>query len=258
MRIAVSGKGGSGKTTLAGTLCRVLGQRGVEVLAIDGDPNPTLGLTLGLPHDEVDELPAIPMDLLEVVAAPDGTSTRRLRMSIPVLKEGFGTRAPDGVTLLIAGRVEHAARGCMCGTHAAVRGILKELMAHDGGVTLTDMEAGIEHLSRATISDTDILLVVVEPFYKSIYTAEKVVALARELSIPRIVGVANKIRTDADRSAITAACTRWGVEVIAEVPFDESLRNAEQSYRSPMDFAAGSPAVEAVRRLADWLLAVPA
>lgn len=111
MRIAISGKGGSGKTTLAGTLARVLAQRGIEVLAIDGDPNPTLGLTLGIPHGEVDRLPALPPDLLEVVAAPDGTQTRRLRLSVPALKESFGTTAPDGVTLLIAGRVEHAARG---------------------------------------------------------------------------------------------------------------------------------------------------
>ena len=111
MRIAISGKGGSGKTTLAGTLCRALAQHGVSVLAIDGDPNPTLGLTLGIPPEDVDDIPAIPTNLLETVAAPDGTTTRRLRFSIPVLKESFGAQAPDGVTLLIAGRVEHAARG---------------------------------------------------------------------------------------------------------------------------------------------------
>src|ERR1035437_4319625 len=76
MRIAISGKGGSGKTTLAGTLARVLAQRGLDVLAIDGDPNPTLGQTLGIPYDEVDALPTLPADLLETVAAPDGTQTR--------------------------------------------------------------------------------------------------------------------------------------------------------------------------------------
>ncbi|GAC1341765.1 MAG: hypothetical protein NVSMB29_12750 [Candidatus Dormibacteria bacterium] len=111
MRIAISGKGGSGKTTLAGTLARALAQTGVPVLAIDGDPNPTLGLTLGIPEAELDGLPALPTDVLETVAATDGTSTRRLRFTIPKLMESFGTTAPDGVTLLIAGRVEHAARG---------------------------------------------------------------------------------------------------------------------------------------------------
>ncbi|MFN2569909.1 MAG: AAA family ATPase [Candidatus Dormibacteria bacterium] len=258
MLIAISGKGGSGKTTLAGTLARALGQKGVPVLAIDGDPNPTLALTLGIPHTEADSLPALPKDVLQVVAHPDGTKTRELRLSIPELTDDFGTKAADGVTLLIGGRVEHAARGCNCGTHAAMRTILKELLSNREGVTLADMEAGIEHLSRATLTNVDILLVVVEPFYKSIYTAEKVVELARELGIPRIVGIANKVRDEAGRSAIHDACGRWDIPVIAEIPFDEALRDAEQARRAPMDVAAGSAAVAAVRKLADELMAVPA
>jgi len=144
----------------------------------------------------------------------------------------------------------------MCGTHAAVRGILKELITHGEGITLADMEAGIEHLSRATLADADLLLVVVEPYYKSIYTGEKVVTLARELGISTIVAIANKVRNEDDRSAIHNACGRWGIEVIGEVPFDESLRDAEQSHRAPMDAAAGGDAVRAIRRLADRILAL--
>jgi CO dehydrogenase maturation factor len=258
VRIAISGKGGSGKTTLAGTLARALAQHGATVLAIDGDPNPTLGLTLGISMADVDQIPAIPQDLLETVAAPDGTSTRRLRLTIPTLVATYGAQAPDGVTLLIAGRVEHAARGCMCGTHAAVRGILRELITNGEGITLADMEAGIEHLSRATISDVDLLLVVVEPYYKSIFTAEKVVEMARELGIARIVAIANKVRNADDHQAILAACQRWNVEVIAEVPFDEALRDAEQNHQAPMDAALDSDAVRAVQALAGRLLAIPA
>lgn len=117
------------------------------------------------------------------------------------------------------------------------------------------MEAGIEHLSRATVSDVDLLLVVVEPYYKSIYTAEKVVEMARELGIDEIVAVANKVRNDEDRAAITKATTRWDVPIIAEVPFDESLREAEQNQQAPMDAAADSAAVQAIRKLAEKLLA---
>ncbi len=146
----------------------------------------------------------------------------------------------------------------MCGTHAAVRGILKELITHGEGITLADMEAGIEHLSRATLADADLLLVVVEPYYKSIYTGEKVVALARELGITQIVGIANKVRNDADRAAIQNACKRWKIEVIAEVPFDESLRDAEQNHQAPMDTAADGAAVKAIRQLAERILAIPA
>ena len=143
----------------------------------------------------------------------------------------------------------------MCGTHAAVRGILRELIAYGDGVTLADMEAGIEHLSRATVSDVDLLLVVVEPFYKSIYTAQKVIEMARELGIGRIVAVANKIRNDEDRTAITRAVAKWDVPIIAEVPFDEELREAEQNQQAPMDVAADSAAVKAIRALADTILA---
>jgi CO dehydrogenase maturation factor len=258
MLIAISGKGGSGKTTISGTLARALGQRGIDVLALDGDPQPTLALTLGIPHTEADLLPALPKDLLEVVAHPDGTKTRELRLSIPQIREDYGTKAADGVTLLIGGRVEHAARGCNCGTHAAMRSVLKELLSTREGVILADMEAGIEHLSRATLTNVDVLLVVVEPFYKSIYTAEKVVELARELGIPRIVGVANKVRDEAGHTAIQAACERWKIPIIAEIPFDEALRDAEQARRAPMDVAADSPAVKAVRGLADALMPVAA
>ncbi|MGH7687499.1 MAG: hypothetical protein ACREN2_11885 [Candidatus Dormibacteria bacterium] len=146
----------------------------------------------------------------------------------------------------------------MCGTHAAVRGILRELIAYGDGVTLADMEAGIEHLSRATVSDVDLLLVVVEPFYKSIYTAQKVIEMARELGIGRIVAVANKVRNDEDRTAITRAVGKWDVAIIAEVPFDEQLREAEQNQQAPMDVAADSAAVMAIRALADTILATAA
>ncbi|MFN2462772.1 MAG: hypothetical protein ABR573_02575 [Candidatus Dormibacteria bacterium] len=138
-----------------------------------------------------------------------------------------------------------------------MRGILKELITHGEGVTLADMEAGIEHLSRATLADADLLLVVVEPYYKSIYTGEKVVSLARELGITRIVGIANKVRNEADRAAIRGACKRWEIEVIGEVPFDETLRDAEQSHQAPMDAAADGVAVQAIRELADRILALP-
>ena len=111
MRMAISGKGGSGKTTLAGTLARALAQQGASVLAIDGDPNPTLGYTLGIAAGDVDAIPTIPRDILETIAAPDGTAVRRLRLPIPTLIETYGKQAPDGVNLLIAGRVDHAARG---------------------------------------------------------------------------------------------------------------------------------------------------
>lgn len=111
MRIAVVGKGGSGKTTVAGTLVRGLARRGLPVLAVDADSNPNLGVTLGLPAEALDGLSLMPRDLVQHVENPDGSHGHRLTLELPQVESRFGISTPDGVTLLIAGRVEQAGKG---------------------------------------------------------------------------------------------------------------------------------------------------
>ena len=252
MKIAIAGKGGTGKTTIAGTVARELARQGRRVTLIDADPNPTLAMTVGIDADTAEEAPALPTGLLAPVTAADGSGGFGLTMDVDEILRRVALPGPDGVRLVIAGRVEHAARGCMCGTHAAVRAILGAIAEAPADVVLVDMEAGIEHFSRAagTLRYADALLILVEPFYKSMVTAKSVVSLSAELGIPRRYVVANKVRGEADVQAVEEFCSDSGLELIATVPWDGSFQEAESARTAPIDFAPDSPGVGAARALA--------
>lgn len=139
----------------------------------------------------------------------------------------------------------------MCRAHATVRGLLGEIMEKSsiGREVVVDMEAGLEHLSRGTVRHIDRLLIVMEPYFRSLETGRRTAELARELGIPRIEAVANKLRDDDDRAALRAYCEANGIDVAVEVPYDESLRDAERAGQAPLDHDPGAPAIEAVRAL---------
>src|SRR5512141_1661250 len=126
----------------------------------------------------------------------------------------------------------------MCGSHATVRGFLGELVAQPSAPydVIVDMEAGLEHLSRGTGRHLSRFMAVVEPYYRSMETARRTAELARELGVSQVVAVANKIRTDADREAVTTFCAAHGLPVIGEVPYDASLLDAERAGKAPIDF----------------------
>lgn len=253
MKIAVSGKGGSGKTTISGTLARSFAADGYNVLAIDDDENPNLALTLGIPRSQ--EVPPIPGDLLKRVELPDGETELELAKSPGEIIEDYGIEAPDGVRLLKMGEVEHAGSGCMCRAHSTAREVLSEVVEEREEVTVMDMVAGVEHLGRGTAEDVDTLLVVVEPYYKSLETGRRTRDLADELDIPEVRVVANKVRDDHDREAIEEFCEEHDLEIATVVPFDDAIRRADQEGTAPIDQDPDAPGVRAVRELAADLLA---
>lgn len=116
-----------------------------------------------------------------------------------------------------------------------------------------DMEASIEHLSRGTLRHVDALLVVLEPYYRSMETAGRIVPLARDLGIPRLYGVANKIRNRQDRDAVEAYCRNHGLELVAAVPFDENVTEADRTGRAVIDYDASSPIVQELTGVAERL-----
>jgi CO dehydrogenase maturation factor len=144
----------------------------------------------------------------------------------------------------------------MCGAHATVRGFLGELVARapESYDVIVDMEAGLEHLSRGTGKHVSRFLAVVEPYYRSMETARRIAELAGELGIADVRAVTNKIRNDADRRAVNQFCAAHNLDVIAELPYDDTLAGAERSGQPPLDAAGPGPAVSAIRRLADQLL----
>ena len=147
MKIATVGKGGSGKTTIAGTLARAFAHEGHNILAIDGDPNPNLALTLGMSRDDADRITYIPASVMKIAGSVDGVSTLEPTMPKDEIMRQFATKAARNVDLIVMGQPAHgtAGTGCMCGSHRAVRGLIAELTNY-GEHTITDMEAGLEHL----------------------------------------------------------------------------------------------------------------
>lgn len=142
----------------------------------------------------------------------------------------------------------------MCGAHAAVRHLIGGILEDDAHVTVVDMEAGLEHLSRATGRHVDTLLVTLEPYYKALETSRRCVLLGRELGIPRVVGIGNKVRDAADAAAVQQFAASHGIPLVAEIPFDEAVRKSDLAGLPFID-VAGSSAVRAIDGLAGWLLA---
>ncbi len=141
----------------------------------------------------------------------------------------------------------------MCGAHAAVRTLVGELVREHERPIVVDMEAGLEHLSRGTIRHAETALLIVEPYFKSMETGARMHGLARELGIPRVFTVANKVRGEADSQALRDFCAGRGMEIVAEIPFDEALQEAERLGRAPLDHDSDSPAVRELERLARFL-----
>lgn len=143
----------------------------------------------------------------------------------------------------------------MCSAHAAVRGLVGELVgAGDGeGDVVLDMEAGLEHLSRGTERHVQAVVAVMEPYYRALETGRRVAELAGELGVEHVFAVANKVRTEADRAAVAEYCERHDLAILAEVPWDEELLEAERDGKAPIDYDPDSPAVTAVRELAEDL-----
>lgn len=252
MKLAVAGKGGSGKTSISGTMARVLGRRGHRVLAIDGDSNPNLALTLGIAAERINDVPTLPRDLLR--RANGGVE---LTKTFDEVRASHSLAGPDNTTLLVMAHAgpEDAGKGCLCGMHATVRTLIEAAGDGDEEVTILDTEASPEHLTRGTTRYTELMLTVVEPYFKSLETGRRMAALARDLGIERIVLVANKIRDERELEAVREFAAKHDLELAGVIPFDDRMREAEQAGRAPLDLGEGSPAVDAIDELATRLVA---
>lgn len=243
MKVAVSGKGGTGKTSIAGTLARSFARRGHRVLAIDCDSNPNLATSLGLDTAVAEALEPLPRNAF----ADD--------IAVSQILTAFAATGPDGVRIVIGARVQEAGGGCTCGSHASVRGMLGEILASDADVTVVDMEAGLEHLSRAggTLRYVDHLMVVVEPYVKAIETARRTLVLARDLGIKKISILGSKVRDDAERGVLEHFCVDEGVELIGIIPYDDIARLADRDGVPVIERGPDSAMVVAVNSLAEKL-----
>ncbi len=247
MKIAVAGKGGVGKTTIAGTLARLLAQRGHQVLALDCDPSPNLGIPLGLSHEQLLGIHPVYNTLVESGHThndpkPDPEDLLRRCQSI----------AADGVVLLATGEVVRRGDACMCcGSHASTRALFSDLSA-ERRIIVADLEAGLNDLLWAKPGAGDMLLCVAEPSVKSIDIAARACRIGRALGVSDVFGVANRCTETDDLERVATALQ---VPVFA-LPEDAALARADQLGLAPLDLEPSSPAMVAMERLAAEVHAV--
>ena len=204
MKVAVTGKGGVGKTTLASTLARLYADEGRTVRAADVDPDANLGLALGLTQEEVNAI--VPVSkmrelVMERTAANASNTFYKLNPQVSDLPDKLA-RDINGVKLLVMGTVDTGGTGCVCPEHVMLKALISSLVFRKDDVVVMDMEAGLEHLGRGTASMMDRFIVVIEPGARSIQTYEKVKKLAADLGITQVDVVANKVRDAEDEAFI--------------------------------------------------------
>jgi CO dehydrogenase maturation factor len=200
MKLAITGKGGVGKTTLAAGLALSFAQDGKRVIAIDADPDSNLAATLGFPEPEK----IVPLvEMKELIAERTGVEPGtvggyfKLNPKVDDIPDKF-SREHQGIKVLLMGRVKKGGSGCFCPENAFLKAVLSHLFFSREDVVILDMEAGIEHLGRGTAEGVNGLIVVVEPSMRSIETAFRIKSLAKDLKIERVFLVGNKVRSGED------------------------------------------------------------
>jgi len=229
VKIAVTGKGGVGKTTLTALLAYAFAERGQQVLAIDADPSPCLGQALGFPAEALAGLePIARMEalILERTGAQPGSigAYFKLNPRVDDLPDAFSA-LHRGIRLLELGAVEMGGAGCICPESAVLRALVTHLLLRRDEAVLLDLYAGVEHLGRATADAVDALLIVVEPTRRSLGTAAQIRQLAGHLKLTRLFLVGCKVRDGEERALIEAGSP--GLPVLGHVPFDDAVRHAD-------------------------------
>ncbi len=232
MKVAISGKGGVGKTTLAGILARTFALKGYDVLAIDADPNANLAISLGIPLAEAQQITPISENtaLIEekTGAAPESYGgVFRLSFQVNDIVQRYGIQSPEGVNLLVMGVVRTAGQGCMCPANALIRAILRHVLLKRDEVVILDMEAGTEHFGRRTAEHVDVMLVVADANRKALETAKQIFTLSKELNIQQGFIVGNRVLDEFEADMIRKYCDANKLPLIHIIPYDQNIRTSD-------------------------------
>ena len=249
LRVAFVGKGGVGKSAVAGTFARTLARQGSPVLALDSDPMPGLAFSLGIDVTDV----GIPDEAVRERAKGEEGPRYRLRDGLSATEaiESYSVEGPDGVRFLQFAKLR-GHLGATIKSQIAFRQILEQL-PEDRWALVGDLPGGMRQPFFGWGEYAHTIFVVVEPTVKSMRAGRRLARLALTEKPPAVITVvANKVREDGDVARIERAT---GLPVVAAVPWDEALADAERAGLAPIDAAPDCPAVQAVNSLVDQVMA---
>ena len=249
MKIAVTGKGGVGKTTLASVLARMYADEGRRVLAADVDPDANLGLALGFTEEELEGLKPL-SEMGALVAERTGSGAEnygklfKLNPKVDDIPDKFSIEK-NGVKLLIMGTVDTGGSGCVCPEHVLLKRVVSNLIVNRDEVVILDMEAGLEHLGRGTTDFVDRFIVVIEPGSRSVQTYKKIKQLAADLGVHKVSVVANKVRSDDDKEYLKERIPES--DLLGFISYNEDVIGADRQGCSPFDIGGG--AIDEIRKI---------
>ena len=253
MKIAVSGKGGVGKTLVAGTLARLFAKDGYKVLAIDNDSAMNLSYTLGIDEETKSEIVPI-SEMKEMIQERTnvpgaGSGVYNINPEVADIPDRYKVKGPDGLELLVLGGIQEPATGCLCPENALIRTLLYNLFVKRDEVVIVDFEAGLEHLGRGTAKGIDVMLVVSEPSQKALDLSSKIIQLSKKLGIINVYLIANKLIDEQQLDVVNELIKNWDVPLFHTIPYDTEIGKADLKAIPPLDYSPDSRAIKSIENL---------
>lgn len=237
MKIAITGKGGVGKTTFSSMLARTFADEGYRVVAVDADPDANLGLALGFPTEISESITPI-SEMKKLVSERTGAEAQsfgkmfKINPKVDDIPDLY-CKEYNNVRLLTLGTVDSGGSGCVCPEHILLKRLCSHLILQNKDVVIMDMEAGIEHLGRGTAQGVDAFIVVVEPGERSLQTYRKVKKLGNDIGVKKVFVVGNKIRNKSDEDFVTSNLQDG--ELLGFIYYNQDVIDSDRASKSPYD-----------------------